>query len=176
MSDKLTKKSIRTAIDTLFWALSRACDRHTRDVRGIDLQSAFRTLESAARDGEKAHVRFGRRVLGHAPARSTPLETRVRYFVVKCILAGTRINSALDAYSVRDDYRIGAAIRDALAQCVPVGEAPQGGDPEDRVKAMLHSLDRERLHGGSLTFVPAEGAHTKALATFERIDYADHLA
>lgn len=155
-----SKKNIRATIDTLYHALDRLCDKHVRDCRDIDLQRAFRELYDAASEGEKGHMRFGRRLLGHNPPRAMPHETRTRYFVVKCILSGTRITNAIDAYSTRRDYVIGAAIREALLSLD--WHADQGSTWD--VSEILASCE------------PGTPEIREALEIFSQIDYADHLA
>jgi hypothetical protein len=128
----MSKKQTTETIDSLYRALSRLCDgRNTHNT-----QRMFQDLEHAARQGEKEHIAFGRRLLGHSPKRAATLTTRVRYFVVKCVLDGRPVTSAIEAYQMRADFLAGAAI--AL---IAAASDPNDGTKAEAIAALLKAFD-----------------------------------
>jgi hypothetical protein len=107
----MNKKETTDLLGRAARVIERLCDAHQHG----RYQRAYSDLVATIERQEKEHVRFGTRLLGHRPSRAFPLRTRVHYFVQKCVLdTDFEIKNAIDAYTMRDDFRIGCAIREAI--------------------------------------------------------------
>ncbi len=116
-----SKSQIADQLRKARYACQRVCDKRCLDRinpdRPRDNQRAFRELSEAIEQGEREHMAFGSRMLGHRPARKSTQATRVAYFVVHLLAVEEHETPEWDQlYGIRRDWFLAIGLQHAIGR------------------------------------------------------------
>lgn len=118
-----SKTEIATQLNRARYACERTCDRLWQERihkdRPRNNQRDFGDLVESIEQGEREHMAFWSRLLGHHPSRRSTTSTRIAYFVVNLLAVEKHAKPAWDEIvSMRRDWQIAVGIQFAIGRSV----------------------------------------------------------